>query len=88
MARIIKAPDSVTLHRAFDPEKKRADYSFHSKTFPPFSKHYSKPVFDDRSNWTSSFTKCLLRKEINVKVSTMIKFAIKSEIMAFFTNDF
>ena len=48
--RIIKAPDSIALHDAF----KQSDE--HSKTFPPLTKNYEKPVYDERSHWTTSFT--------------------------------
>ena len=48
--RIIKAPDSIALHDAF------GESGQHSKTFPPYTKNYEKPVYDERSHWTTSFT--------------------------------
>ena len=38
--RIIKAPDSIALHDAF------GELGHHSKTFPPHTKNYEKPVYD------------------------------------------
>ena len=49
--RIIKAPNSITLHDAF---KQSGE---HSKTLPPKTNNYEKPIYDNRSHWTSSFTK-------------------------------
>ena len=50
MVRRIKAPDSIALHDAFNQTGE------HSKTLPPKTKNYEKPVYDKRSHWTTSFT--------------------------------